>query len=139
MVPPPWARCLGPEAGDQCGKFGDSGARSESFAVGSVLYFITRGHEPYDDGEFGPQVGSAQVSLLQFMLFPSLDNTPLDIIIQKCWYGEYNLLEDLAKDSKQFAGRSTRPRATALDPILYKHIQNECQQLVDAGFLELKK
>lgn len=104
-----------------------------------MLYFITRGHEPYDDGEFGPQVGSAQVSLLQFMLFPSLDNTPFDIIIQKCWYGEYNLLEDLAKDSKQFAGRSTRPRATALDPILYKHIQNECQQLVDAGFLELKK
>ena len=85
----PWARCLGPEAGDQRGSFGNNGARYESFAIGSVLYFMTRGHEPFDDGAFGPQVGAAKVELFQLMLFPSLGTDALDNIIWKCWHGEY--------------------------------------------------
>ncbi|CZT13275.1 related to Rho-associated protein kinase [Rhynchosporium graminicola] len=135
---PPWARCLGPEAGNQQRSFGDYGARYESFAIGSVLYFMTRGHEPYDDGVFGPEVGGAQVALLQFMLFPSLGTDPLDNIIRKCWYGKYQRLENLAEESKRLAGCSIRPRATCLDPETYKQAQEECQRLVLSGFLEVE-
>jgi hypothetical protein len=100
---------------------------------------MTRGHEPYDDGVLGPQVGAAQVALLQLMLYPSLGTDPLDNIIRKCWHGDYQLLEDLAKESKRLAGCSIRPRATSLDPEIYKQAQEECRQLVSSGFLEAKK
>ncbi|CAG8976281.1 hypothetical protein HYALB_00011766 [Hymenoscyphus albidus] len=136
---PPWARCLGSEAGDGRGSFGENGARYESFTIGSLLYLMTRGHEPYDDAIFGPQVGEAKGRLLQLMLFPLLGTDALDNIIRKCWYGNYQRLEDLAEESKCLPGGSTRPRATPLDPELYKQTQEECRQLVASGFLKMKK
>ncbi|TVY88390.1 CBL-interacting serine/threonine-protein kinase [Lachnellula willkommii] len=136
---PPWARCLGPEAGSQRGSFGDNGARYESFAIGSVLYFMTRGHEPYDDATFGPQIGAAKGRLLQLMLFPSLGTDALDNIIRKCWHSDYQQLEDLAKESKCLPGYSTRPRATLLNPDIYKQTQEECRQLVANGFLKVNQ
>ncbi|KAL4769065.1 hypothetical protein BDW60DRAFT_219232 [Aspergillus nidulans var. acristatus] len=42
----PWARLLGPEAGSEDGTFGMRGARTEQFAIGSVIYTMTRGFEP---------------------------------------------------------------------------------------------
>lgn len=135
---PPWARCLGTEAGDLCGTFGDNGARYESFAIGSVLYYLTRGHEPYDDGAFGPEVGGAQVKLLQRMLFPSLGTDDLDNIIRKCWHGQYHQLQNLANECKVLPGCSSRPRATLLDPEVYKRTQEECRKLLASGFLDEK-
>ena len=55
---------LGTEAGDECGSFGDNGARYEQFAIGSVLYMITRGHELYDDGSIAPEDAPVVVDLL---------------------------------------------------------------------------
>ncbi|CZT45876.1 uncharacterized protein RSE6_06232 [Rhynchosporium secalis] len=65
----PWARVLGTEAGDECGSFGDNGARYEQFAIGSVLYMLTRGYEPYDDGSIAPEDAPVVVDLFQQMKF----------------------------------------------------------------------
>ena len=62
---PPWARVQGPEAGNEEGTFGQYGPRTEQFAVGSLIYLITRGFEPYEDQDLGSEHGPAAVNLLQ--------------------------------------------------------------------------
>ncbi|EAL91111.1 hypothetical protein KXX54_006936 [Aspergillus fumigatus] len=40
---PPWARLLGSEAGSENGTFGMCGARTEQFAIGSIIYSMKGG------------------------------------------------------------------------------------------------
>jgi atypical protein kinase C zeta type len=42
--PPPWARLLGQEASSQKGTWGINGPQTEQFAIGSIIYIMTRGH-----------------------------------------------------------------------------------------------
>ncbi|ESZ96916.1 protein kinase domain-containing protein [Sclerotinia borealis F-4128] len=133
---PPWARVLGPEAGSDCGSFGYNGARVEQFAIGSVLYMMTRGHEPYEDGTCAPEESSNVVDLLQQMRFPSLGEGVLDNIIDRCWNGGYPLLKDLADETKLLSRAHNIPRAVALTEEYCKEIQEECQQLIESGLLE---
>jgi serine/threonine protein kinase len=67
---PPWARVLGPEAGSEDGTFGVYRARTEQFAIGSVLYYMTRGYEPYEDEDFGQGKGLIVVGRQRCMVFP---------------------------------------------------------------------
>ena len=67
---PPWARVLGPEARSEDGTFGVYGARMEQFAIGSVLYYMTRGYEPYEDEDFGQGKGPIVVGRQRCMVFP---------------------------------------------------------------------
>lgn len=63
----PWARVLGPEAGEECGPFGMNGARYEQFPIGSILYLVTRGYEPYvsSQGIPAPRKNIDEVSSVQ--------------------------------------------------------------------------
>lgn len=65
---PPWARVLGPDAGDKCGSFAEYGPRTEQFAIRSILYCLTRGYEPFamDDPDIDV------VRRLQHYEFPQL-------------------------------------------------------------------
>ena len=47
----PWIQLLGPEAGEHRGTFRLCGAQTEQFAIGSILYCLTRGYEPYEMDE----------------------------------------------------------------------------------------
>ncbi|KAL4782092.1 hypothetical protein BJX76DRAFT_303459 [Aspergillus varians] len=92
------ARLLGPETGAN-GTFGMCGARTEQFAIGSIVYSMTRGYEPYEFenlAEGGPEI----VKRLQRMEFPELDRGDLDRIIERCWRGGFSSLCDLLKGSK---------------------------------------
>ncbi|TID27067.1 protein kinase domain-containing protein [Venturia nashicola] len=128
----PWARVLGPEAREECGSFGVNGARYEQFAIGSVLYLMTRGYEPYEDGNIDPE---KVVDLLQQMKFPPLDEEKLDTIIERCWKGKFNTLKDLADETKLLPGALSLPRATALEEEYCSRIRGECKQLVENGIL----
>jgi hypothetical protein len=132
----PWARVLGTEAGDKCGSFGDNGARYEQFAIGSVLYMMTRGHEPYDDGSIAPEDAPVVVDLFQQMKFPPLGEHKLDRVIKQCWKGEYGTLKDLADETDLLPGASSFPRATALDDGYCSKVRRECEQLVERGILD---
>lgn len=132
----PWARVLGPEAGEECGSFGVNGARYEQFAIGSVLYTMTRGYEPYDDGTIDPENAPVVVDLLQRMEFPALGEEELDVIIEKCWKGEFHTLTDLAGETKLLSGAIGLPRATALDEKYSSQIRGECEQLIENGILD---
>ncbi|XMA17232.1 hypothetical protein WAI453_010023 [Rhynchosporium graminicola] len=132
----PWARVLSTEAGDECGSFGDNGARYEQFAIGSVLYMLTRGYEPYDDGSIAPEDAPVVVDLFQQMKFPPLGEDKLDGVIQQCWKGEYETLKDLADETKLLSGASSFPRATAFDDDYCNKVRRECEDLVEPGIFD---
>jgi len=129
--PPPWARLLGQEAGSQKGTWGINGPQTEQFAIGSILYTMTRGHEPYEDQERGPDI----VRRLQNMDFPQLGNGCLDMIIDQCWRGLYESVESLAKEIARLDGAVNLPRATVLGAQYVAEKRDRCQRLVDDGLL----
>ena len=133
---PPWARLCGSEAGSETGSFGYNGARVEQFAIGSVLYLMTHGHEPYDDGNFGPQDGPAIVQLLKLMEFPPLGGENLDEIVRKCWKARYVLLKDLADETKLLPGANNAPRAVPFQDEYVEKVREDCQQLIENGLLD---
>ena len=48
------ARILGDEGGSDRGTHGKAGSCTEQFALGSVLYALTYGHDPFEDEWWGP-------------------------------------------------------------------------------------
>ena len=96
---------------------------------------MTRGHEPYDDGEFGPKDGGKVVQLLKRGQFPPLGKDDLDQTIHRCWNGEYSLLKDLANETKLLHGAIDLPRAVPLGQEYCSKVRKECQQLIDDGLL----
>ncbi len=131
---PPWARILGPEAGSEEGTFGFNGARSEQFAIGSILYCMTRGFEPYEDEDLDHD-DTTILERLQHMVFPDLAEMQLDRIIERCWKGKFALLKDLAAKTKLLCGAVELPRAASLETEYCLERQKECQRLVDLGLL----
>jgi serine/threonine protein kinase len=132
---PPWARFLGIEGGSDQGTYGLYGARTEQFSIGSILYYMTRGYEPYEDEYFDPGHEVVVVDRLQAMVFPNLKGGRLDQIIRRCWYGEFAHLKDLADETKTLSGAIELPRATALSTEYCLERREECQSLVDDGLL----
>ncbi|KAI9375600.1 hypothetical protein BJX61DRAFT_549123 [Aspergillus egyptiacus] len=81
------------------GTYGLCSARTEQFAVGTLLYFMVYGHEPYDDiilsaAEWDRRFGE--------MEFPELHrNEVCDGIISACWHNVYPTMALLAYDVKR--------------------------------------
>jgi atypical protein kinase C zeta type len=127
----PYARALGDEAGPLRGTFGFLGHRTEQFAVGSVLYYMTRGYEPYDDQWYGNDHGPVTVDLLQRMEFPHMDvGEETDNVIRKCWYGEFPSMEELANTATLLACQKD-DGALGLTPDFIEARREECRQYVE--------
>lgn len=66
--------------------------RSDLFALGSLIYFIMSGHDPYDD------LSEDEVSTLYSRAeFPNTESIACGCIIVGCWNGKYNNAEDVLK------------------------------------------
>lgn len=115
--------------------FGYNDARAEKFAIGSLLYLMTRGHEPYEEEEFLDSVDGASliVSRFQRMEFPVVGVGCLDGIIKRCWYGEFRHMRDIAEETKSLRGAIELPCAVAFDAEYITERRKECQSLVDDG------
>ncbi|KAI1097128.1 kinase-like domain-containing protein [Jackrogersella minutella] len=130
----PWARVLGDDAeelGAQRGTFGITGPRTEQFAIGSNLYCMVYGLEPYEDAD---EQGPLLVNLFQEMKFPKLNESCLDSIIDRCWRGYYYQLRDLLNEIECLDGTGY-PSDVALMEELDRR-REECQILVDDGLLD---
>jgi hypothetical protein len=81
------------------GTYGLCSARTEQFAVGTLLYFMVYGHEPYDDiilsaAEWDRRFGE--------MEFPAQSrNEVFDGLIAACWHNVYPTMALLAYDFKR--------------------------------------
>ncbi|KHN93710.1 protein kinase domain-containing protein [Metarhizium album ARSEF 1941] len=132
----PFARLLGDEGGSNCGTYGTAGYRTEQFAIGSVIYALTRGHDPYEDEWWGPDHGPIRQGKLQDMEFPVLGKDKYDDVIENCWHGRY---ESIAQLSGRMAGLDhyssevIEQQASASDIRSRKH---ECEMLVQNGVLQ---
>jgi atypical protein kinase C zeta type len=85
---PPWARLYNdPVTGH--GHSGVDGPQNEQFAIGSLLYCMTRGHEPYWQPPGVPE--PSVVELFRKGIFPPVESESdmLDCIINRCWNGWY--------------------------------------------------
>jgi hypothetical protein len=93
---------------------------------------MTRGHQPYEAQERGPDI----VRRLQDMEFPELGQCGFDTIIDRCWRSHYKSVECLAKATADFKGVVDQLRATALEnqDVVEKRIR--CERLVDNGLLQ---
>lgn len=130
---PPWARVLGAKAGSEEGTFGAYGARTEQFAIGSVLYCLTRGYEPFEMEDFDDV--TEPVNLLQRMDFPLLGVGRFDIIIERCWKGQFTLVRDLSEEARSLYDGNDPPRRLALASEYCADIRSECRHLVESGLL----
>lgn len=128
---PPWARLQGHEAGTENGTWGTNGPRTEQFPIGSILYTLTRGFQPCEYEESGPNV----VQRLQDMDFPELAGDQLDGIIHRCWTGFYASVGDLAKETARLEGATVLPRAIVLDDRYVAEVRERCRRLLDEGLL----
>jgi hypothetical protein len=71
------------------------------------------------------------------MRFPLLGEGFIDKILNQCWNGGYPLLKDLADETKLLSNVHTVPRAVPLTEEFCKEIQEECQQLIERGLLDV--
>lgn len=132
----PFARLVGDEGGRDRGTYGTAGPRTEQFAIGSVLYSLTRGHEPYDDEYWGKDHGPLLLEKFQRVEFPPLGDSTIDQIIKSCWYGHYGSVAELLRELECLdcdqptifdrEGRDAWERACIA----------ECEALVEGGGLD---
>lgn len=127
---PPRARMI--VAGPLKGTYGLCSARTEQFALGSLLYFMVYGHEPYEDTE-------RELSRSEYdrrfgeMEFPDLNRHEVfDQLISACWYNVYPTMALAAFDFKRktidIAG--SIPEYETTDRV--KGLRN-CERLIHQG------
>jgi atypical protein kinase C zeta type len=81
------------------------------FAIGSLLYCMTRGHEPY----WRPEDPDPRISdLFRKGIFPEVNSMgdALDSIIDGCWNTRYATVKDLAEATTHLPGAADMGGAT---------------------------
>ncbi|KAL9098779.1 MAG: hypothetical protein Q9163_005622 [Psora crenata] len=129
----PYARWLGSEAGEDEGTFGRYGAETEQLAIGSILYLMAKGHEVYEPDLEKHQ--SVMWEKFQNRVFPALGISHLDGIIQKCWWGEYSSIKQLADEATNLNGARDSVKAVQRDTSHRNKQRIACQALVNQGLL----
>lgn len=135
----PWARLL--PAGPLKGTYGLSSSRTEQFAVGTVLYFMVYGHEPYEDGDDGHNLKNRDPEELdrrfRDMEFPLLlrgsKHAVFDEIISACWFDVYPTIALLAYDCRRkIKGLALEAEYIVVDSVKERRA---CENLVRGGLL----
>ena len=135
-VQPPWARVIGDEGAEDRGTFGYHGPRTEQFAIGSVIYTITRGFEPYENQWLGEDHSAMIVDLLQAKVFPTTDNSEIDGIVRKCWDGNYSSIRNLHTEVMLIDPSISTMMAQPIDADGHINAKQQCMQLVEEGLLK---
>jgi len=129
----PFGRLLDQEDGVGAGTYGKSGARTETFAIGSVYYTLLRGHEPYETESWGTDHFVILGEKFQKKEFPLLTNSAGDTIIRKCWNGEYQLISELLAE---VAGSNRQDELASEDREWLEMQQLECKTFVQSGWVD---
>ncbi|KAL3470177.1 kinase-like domain-containing protein [Aspergillus californicus] len=96
----PWARLL--PAGPLQGTYGLCGSRTEQSAVGTLLYYMVYGHEPYEDLDLKTQDPQELNRRYKDTEFPELDRHEVfDQLVLACWFNVYPTMALLAYDCKR--------------------------------------
>ena len=129
----PFGRLLDKEDGEGAGTYGKAGARTETFAIGSVYYTLLRGHEPYETESWGINHFVILGEKFQKKEFPLLTDSAEDMIIHKCWNGEYEMISELLAE---IAGTNRQDVPTSEDRESLEMRQQECKTFVQSGWID---
>ncbi|PGG99673.1 CAMK protein kinase [Helicocarpus griseus UAMH5409] len=130
----PWARML--PAGPLKGSYGLCGARTEQFAVGTLLYNLVYGHQPYDDLDLKNQDPEELERRFQEMEFFELGRHEIfDGLISACWYNVNPTMALLAYDFKRKTKALASPLETEYLPIDTVKEKETCEALIQKGLL----
>lgn len=77
---------------------------TELFALGTAMYHILHGHEPFPDLDAFHDEDEVQ-HRFKHRQFPELPQTGLGKAIRKCWSGGYTKAEEVLEDVKQSTSR----------------------------------
>ena len=129
----PFGRLLDKEDGEGAGTYGKAGARTETFAIGSVYYTLLRGHEPYETESWDINHFVILGEKLQKKEFPLLTDSAEDKIIYKCWNGEYEMVSELLA---AIAGSDRQDVPTSEDREWLEMRRQECKTFVQSGWTD---
>ncbi|KAJ5789284.1 uncharacterized protein N7518_006295 [Penicillium psychrosexuale] len=121
-------------AGPLKGTYGLCSARTEQFAVGTLLYLMLYGYEPYDDIDSREWVESGGPDRFANMEFPELNcNEVLDGLISACWHNVYPTMAFVAYDFK----RKTKDMVLSPEYIPIDSVKEikACEALIRKGLL----
>ncbi|CAG8391186.1 unnamed protein product [Penicillium salamii] len=118
-------------AGSLKGTYGLCSTRTEQFAVGTLLYFMLYGHEPYDDVELSASEWDRRFGSMEFAELSR--NEVLDGLISACWHNVYPTMALLAYDCK----RKTKDMVSEAEDSLIDSGKEKktCEALVRRGLL----
>jgi len=77
--------------------FNTADEKTDIFALGSTIYHILKGHEPFP--ELDPDEDEEEVERLwQAKQFPSLESNLGGLVVHRCWGGMYKSAAEVAED-----------------------------------------
>ncbi|KAF2245222.1 hypothetical protein BU26DRAFT_386601, partial [Trematosphaeria pertusa] len=126
----PYARRLSKEDGKGHGSYGWAGASTETFAIGSIFYSLTRGFYPYADQNLDRQ---SLEKKLQNKEFPQLSDSENDIIIWKCWNGLYQSVAELEQVFRDLGDGTEWYWFEGETEEWLKERRAECEKWISAG------
>ena len=129
----PFGRLLDREDGGGVGTYGKAGARTETFAIGSVYYTLIRGHEPYEVESWGRNHFVILSEKFQKKEYPPLTNSAEDTIIRKCWNGEYRHVSELLAE---FTRNTAQNEAAGEEQEWFNIRQMECEAFIQSGTVD---
>jgi len=115
------------------GSYGLAGPVTEQFAIGSILYCLTRGHTPYENKWFGKDHRICIGKMLRNREFPKLETHQWDIVINNCWAGKFRTVEKLHTEFESLIGQIKS--IPLLDQTTLEERRAECERAVEAGLV----
>lgn len=107
---------------------------TEQFAVGTLLYYMVYGHEPYEDTQFSSEEVEHRFEIRDFPKLESRERN-FDRIISACWHHVYPTMALLAFDCE----RSTEGIARVVDntSVIIDSAEEtrHCEELIRQGLL----
>ncbi|EZF36206.1 serine/threonine protein kinase [Trichophyton interdigitale H6] len=128
----PWAIKL--TSGPLIDTYGLTSARTEQFAVGTFLYSMVYGHEPYEDIHLREDNPDELFRRFRNMEFPDLNRHEVfDELISACWHNVYPTMALLDYDFK----RKTKDIASPAnyEVINYAKEKHACVSMIRRGLL----
>ncbi|PVH79396.1 hypothetical protein DL98DRAFT_461192 [Cadophora sp. DSE1049] len=115
------------------GSYGLAGPVTEQFAMGSILFCLTRGYQPYENEGFGKDHRIHMGKSLQDREFPQLETHQWDIVISSCWEGNFRTVKELHTEIESLTGQIES--TPLLDQTTFKERRAECERAVKDGLI----
>lgn len=110
------------------GIFGPAGRRSEFFAVGTVLWYMSRGDQLFDEYVPMARSGRLSVTLRNRKVYPLLGGSLVDRFIRVCWWEEgWEHMEDAYSEARACA-KFACSDCEAPDPPLILQRKRQCYE-----------